>query len=222
MEVQHRYNTVKTPLKVLNNYAGIGGNRKKWNDCQVTAVENNEKIAQIYKDLFPQDNVIVADAHQYLLEHYSEFDFIWSSPPCPTHSRANYWANAADNRTIEYPDMRLYQEIILLQHYFKKKFVVENVIPYYEPLIPGKQFDRHIFWTNFPINNIEIPQKQIAFNMSKISDWENYYGYDLSQYKIDNKLKILRNCVHPLTGLHILNCARNIITKQNILQTELF
>jgi site-specific DNA-cytosine methylase len=77
-------------MKILNLYAGIGGNRKLWGDeHEVTAVENNEKIAKIYKDLFPKDQVIIADAHEYLLEHHKEFDFIWSSPPCPTHSVCN-------------------------------------------------------------------------------------------------------------------------------------
>ena len=78
-------------MKVLNLYAGIGGNRKLWGDeHEITAVEYDAKIAKIYQDFFPNDTVIVGDAHQYLLEHYSEFDFIWGSPPCPTHSGCNY------------------------------------------------------------------------------------------------------------------------------------
>ena len=68
-------------FKVLNLYAGIGGNRKLWEDVEVTAVEYDEKIADIYKDFFPNDTVIVSDAHDYLKKHYSEFDFIWASPP---------------------------------------------------------------------------------------------------------------------------------------------
>jgi DNA (cytosine-5)-methyltransferase 1 len=74
-------------MRILNLYAGIGGNRKLWEDVDVTAVEWNEEIARVYSDNFPNDKVIVADAHQYLLDHYTEFDFIWASPPCPTHSR---------------------------------------------------------------------------------------------------------------------------------------
>ncbi len=74
-------------MRVLNLYAGIGGNRKLWEDVEVTAVEINEKIAAIYQDFFPDDKVVVGDAHAYLLEHFGEFDFIWSSPPCPTHSQ---------------------------------------------------------------------------------------------------------------------------------------
>ncbi len=68
-------------MKVLNLYAGIGGNRKFWTDCEVTAIEFREDIAKVYKEYFPNDTVVVADAHKYLLDHYKEFDFIWSSPP---------------------------------------------------------------------------------------------------------------------------------------------
>ena len=58
-------------MKILNLYCGIGGNRKLWPDkYNITAVEFNEDIANIYKDLYPNDKVIVADAHQYLLENY--------------------------------------------------------------------------------------------------------------------------------------------------------
>jgi len=131
-------------MKILNLYACLGGNRYKWNDVKsdikVTAVELDTELAKLYQERFPNDKVIVSDAHQYLLDHYKEFDFIWSSPPCPTHSRARYWKSSNYDTTTDavYPDMKLYQEIIFLEHYFKGKYVVENVIPYYEPLIPAK------------------------------------------------------------------------------------
>ena len=77
-------------MKILNLYAGIGGNRKLWtpngDEHEITAVEYKPEIAKIYQDFFPKDKVIVGDAHQYLLNHFQEFDFIFSSPPCPTHS----------------------------------------------------------------------------------------------------------------------------------------
>jgi len=134
-------------MKVLNLYAGIGGNRKLWEDVEVTAVENNPDIAKIYQDFFPDDKIIVDDAHQYLLDHYKEFDFIWSSPPCPTHSRMNVNFNM-----VRYADMTLYQEIILLKTYFSGKYCIENVIPYYQPLIQARQYKRHLYWCNFLIN----------------------------------------------------------------------
>ena len=55
-------------MKILNLYAGIGGNRKLWgNEHEITAVELDKDIAAIYKDFFPTDKVIVADAHPYLI-----------------------------------------------------------------------------------------------------------------------------------------------------------
>jgi DNA (cytosine-5)-methyltransferase 1 len=123
-------------MKILNLYAGIGGNRKLWGDeHEITAIENNQEIAKIYQDFFPDDKVIVTDAHQYLLEHYKEFDFIWSSPPCPTHSKVRFMGTKAEHPTcgtiipVVYPDMKLYEEIILLKHFFKGKWVIEHIIP---------------------------------------------------------------------------------------------
>lgn len=116
-------------MKILNLYAGIGGNRKLWSDeHEITAVEYKQDIADVYKQLFPNDTVIVADAHQYLLDHYKEFDFIWSSPPCPTHSRARYGLQVRSGKVEGvYPDMRLYQEILFLRHHhFNGKWVVEQ------------------------------------------------------------------------------------------------
>ena len=121
-------------MKILNLYACLGGNRYKWNevkeDIEVTAVELDPELARMYQERFPNDEVIVADAHQYLLDHYKEYDFIWSSPPCPSHSRARYWksSNYETNVDAVYPNMNLYQEILFLDHYFKGKYVVENVI----------------------------------------------------------------------------------------------
>ena len=146
------------PVRVLNLYAGIGGNRMLWgNNFDITAVEYNPNIAKVYSNQFPNDKIIIGDAHQYLLDHYNEFDFIWSSPPCPSHSRINH----ARTRKPDYPDMRLYAEIISLEQWFKGVYVVENVIPYYEPLIKGPLIDRHLFWTNFKLTSFEPSEKAI-------------------------------------------------------------
>ena len=121
-------------MKILNLYAGIGGNRKLWgNDHEITAVEIIPEVARIYQDLFPKDKVIIADAHEYLRKHFREFDFIWGSPPCPTHSVLQMAKTYDEN--LKYPDMTLYQEIIWLQTFFKGKWVIENVKTYYKPLI---------------------------------------------------------------------------------------
>ena len=88
-------------MKILNLYAGIGGNRKLWgNNHDITAVEHDADIATIYKHYFPKDNLIVGDAHEYLRVNYSDFDFIWSSPPCQTHSRM---AKATRHKNRKFP-----------------------------------------------------------------------------------------------------------------------
>ena len=192
-------------MKILNLYAGIGGNRKLWGDeHEITAVELDENIAKIYKELYSNDTVIIGDAHEFLKEHFSEYDFIWSSPPCQTHSsfRQNICVRYRGTKA-EYPDMKLYQEIIFLQANAKGNWVVENVKPYYKPLIePNKELQRHLFWCNFKINDKVFEKDNIR--KAQIPDLEKMYGYDLSKYKLANKRQVLRNCVKPELGLHIL------------------
>ena len=193
-------------IKVLNLYAGIGGNRKLWKNVDVTAVENNKEIADIYKDFFPEDEVIIADAHQFLLEHHKEFDFIWSSPPCQSHSSFRHNICVKFRGTeAKYPDMNLYEEILFLKHHAKCKWVVENVKPYYEPLIKGNLIQRHMFWSNFPIEDIKLKQDNIR--QVQIPELEKIHGFILDRYKLKNKRQILRNCVIPKLGLHIFNSA---------------
>ena len=202
-------------LKVLNLYSGVGGNRKLWDDVEVTAIEYDERIANVYSRLYPKDTVIVTDAHQYLLDHYHEFDFIWSSPPCQSHSRM---MKATRHKTRWYPDMSLYQEIIFLQHFFKGYWVVENVIPYYEPLITGKTLGRHMYWSNFDVGDYQEPVPKEFINLAnlagkkKLMDWLDIH-FDENIYIKGNHCpaQILRNCVHPNEGLAILNEVRKLI-----------
>jgi DNA (cytosine-5)-methyltransferase 1 len=221
------------PFRVLNLYAGIGGNRKLWEHekMEVTAVEFDADIAAIYKDLYPKDNVIVGDAHQYLLEHYSQFDFIWASPPCPTHSVTNHFLNAQG--IIRYPDMKLWQEIVLLKYFFKGKYCIENVISYYEPMFNPQESGRHYFWANFKIPKMKF-EKQIGRMNGKKSDLggkiqaelrtnnHKKLGFDLSKYDYKKKEKLLNNCVAPEIGLAIFESALNIYNHSKIKQVDLF
>ena len=190
-------------MNILNLYGGIGGNRKLWGDNhKIVCIENNPDIANVYHDLFPKDKVVVADAHQYLLENYQEYDFIWSSPPCPTHSDIRRCGVDAGQYEAQYPAMELYQEIILLKHFAKCKWVIENVKPYYEPLIHGHLIERHLFWSNFHISDFKTADDR---RHDKITGGKEIYGFDLNKYTVDNKRAILRNMVNPELGLHILN-----------------
>jgi DNA (cytosine-5)-methyltransferase 1 len=207
-------------MKVLNLYAGIGGNRKLWDNCQVTAVEYTQKIADVYKAQHPDDEVVVADAHQYLLENYSRFDFIWSSPPCQSHSKM---MKGGRNRKPRYPDMKLYEEILFLQHNHKGLWVVENVVPYYKPLVkPSKQVGRHLFWSNFDFDVEEVKSPDNFINMTtvegskKLKDWLGIH-YEGNIYYEGNHCpaQVLRNAVHPLVGKQVYAEAKLQIERTN-------
>ena len=171
-------------------------------------MESNEKIAAVYARANPNDELIIGDAHQYLLDHSSEFDFIWSSPPCQSHSKMN---KATRHKSRRYPDMELYEEIIFLQNFFDGKWVAENVVPYYEPLIAAKQVGRHLFWCNFDFEAEDIPRPPGFINMANLAgkkalmDWLGIY-YDENIYYGNNHCpaQVLRNCVHPEIGRQII------------------
>ena len=218
-------------MKILNLYACLGGNRYKWDevaDVEVTAVEWDEELARLYQERFPNDTVIVADAHQYLLDHYQKFDFIWSSPPCPTHSVTNHFLNALGK--IRYPDMMLYQEIIFLQTFFKGKYVVENVVPYYEPLIPAIRRERHLYWTNFnlpnKLSNREAPNMNMnIYSKGKAELFLKYHEIDelVKDYKGKQpKGKLARNLVDYEAGKTILETVCGITKQRLDNQIDLF
>ena len=218
-------------MRILNLYAGIGGNRKLWSgDIEVTAIENNPQIAEVYQKFFPNDKVIVGDAHNYLLKHYKEFDFIWASPPCQTHSVCNHFLKGQG--IIRYPDMRLYQEIILLRTHANCKWVVENTKSYYVPLIKPQVSGRHYFWANFFIPDLKVRydigtmnrnaskkvQRKAIIREAQIPELIDLHGIDLIDLKLSNKRQVLRNCVLPEIGLHVFNCAFK--EKQTSLKNE--
>ena len=211
-------------ISVLNLFAGLGGNRKNWENVDVTAVENNSEIAAIYQDFFPNDKVIVGDAHEYLLKHFKEYDFVWSSPPCQSHSRIRNEAGVGrgQNKPI-YPDMKLYEEIILLRHLaklkkngFTGKYLVENVIPYYEAMFNPQVIGQHCFWANFLIR---------PFYFRTRNHW-NKSALKKTKFNINN-LQWLRNCTEPELGKHIFDCAFNgkaqtLFTSPEMIQDNLF
>jgi DNA (cytosine-5)-methyltransferase 1 len=222
-------------MKILNLYACLGGNRYKWDEVaiaagieiEVTAVELDEEAARLYQERFPNDKVIVADAHKYLLDHFKEYDFIWSSPPCPSHSRVRMSQKNRETFINEYPDMKLYEEILLLQHQYEGKFVVENVIPYYEPLISAQKRGRHLYWTNFLLpNNIDREEGKGIVGSSMKGEVDllcKFHDYDFRQYKGKQRIdKMARNLVDYEAGRTIFETALGIITEHNKEQLKLF
>ena len=219
--------------RILNLYACLGGNRYKWDEVakeagiqiEVTAVELDSDLAKLYQERFTNDIVIVSDAHKFLLENYMNYDFIWTSPPCPSHSRMRKTNTGEGERKSKatYPDMKLYQEILLLEHFFKGKYCVENVIPYYEPLIPAKKRDRHLYWTNFNLPSDLKGRKASNFIYSKVSDLSEFHDYDFTKYKGKQRLdKIARNLVDYEAGRTIFETVLGIEKKSNVQQVSIF
>jgi len=208
-------------MKILNLYACLGGNRYKWgNEHEITAVELDPQLARMYQDRFPNDTVIIADAHQYLLDHYKEFDFIWTSPPCPTHSRIQTSLKERDTFIPYYPDMKLYEEILFLDQFFKGKYCVENVIPYYKLLIPGHKRDRHIYWTNFNLPNILSSRSESIGGLNEHKRLEAFHKYKCKA-GIAGYRDVLRNLVDYEAGKTILDTALGIIQNSNTTQLTL-
>ncbi len=219
-------------MKILNLYACLGGNRYKWNEVaeeadieiEVTAVELDEELAKMYCERFPNDKVVVADAHQYLLDNYQQYDFIWSSPPCPTHSRARYWSIGANGKNPIYPNMKMYEEILLLEYHYKGKYVVENVTPYYEPLLNPKKRNRHLYWTNFNLpNDLGDRVAKVCQGTDELNRLCEFHDYDFTQYKGEQPiLKIARNLVDYKAGRTIFETVLGITRKQNEKQISIF
>lgn len=212
-------------MKILNLYACLGGNRYLWDEVgnfDITAVEIDLELCKLYKERFPNDNVINSDAHLYLLNNYKNFDIIWSSPPCPSHSKSRF-ARAESTEAV-YPDLKLYEEIIFLKHNFKGKYIVENVIPYYEPLIQGQKRGRHIYWTNFILpNDLKDRNSGIIEGKNEVKNLCKFHNYDFYKYKGEQRIdKIARNLVDYEVGKQILQIALNIKQKNNISQLQIF
>lgn len=210
-------------MEILNLYAGIGGNRKYWQGHNITAVEYDKDIAKKYQELYPNDKVIITDAHEYLKDHYREFDFIWTSPPCQTHTGLLNLNKGRYREGIQnpvYPDMALWQEIIFLKHFSNVKYwIVENIMPYYECLVkPSKRIGRHYFWSNFTLPNLDIDDS-ISRDKGYINGPSHKSTSVLKEqlgFNTEIKLTIqeLRNCVDPIIGQKILE---NTKVRQEVL-----
>lgn len=201
-------------MRYLNLFAGVGGNIALLpKGIEVTAVESDHKLAAVYQKLNPAHKVIIGDAYQYLKENYEQFDFVWGSPPCQKHSKM---MKATRHKVADYPDFKLYELIVFLGIFFKGKWVVENVVPYYEPLIkPTKKIGRHLFWSNFDIEAEEVKQpkgfitKANLQGKKEMMEWLGIHFDEVIYYKNNHcPVQILRNCVHPKLGLEVFNCSQ--------------
>ena len=214
--------------RVLNLYAGIGGNRKLWTDVDVTAVEIDEDVAAEYQRQYPEDDVVVADAHEFLKDHYDDgWDFIWSSPPCQSHSKMTYTTWFMERCSgPSYPDMNLYEEILFLDQFYDGNWVVENVKPWYGELISGTEIGRHIFWSNYRIPPTDGPERDFEFtspteaNKERLEDWLGITVSGTIYLENNDPSQVLRNAVHPELGQHVFESRSVALEQTSLVQAD--
>lgn len=197
---------------IYNGCAGLGANCYLLGDnYDVTHVEHCEKIASVNKKINPNHKVIVDDAFSYFQEHHKEFSGAWFSPNCQSHTKM---VKATRHKVNRIPDMTgLYGTIIFLEHFFDGPWVVENVIPFYKPLIePTLRVGRHLFWSNVDLFGIEDVKRPNGFinktNRQGADELKKWLGIDFDGYVYYKNnhcpAQVLRNSVHPLIGKQII------------------
>lgn len=199
--------------KLYNGCAGFGANTHLLNreDYEITHTEMFNDIADVNQIIHPEDKVIVTDSFKYFQDHHEEFEIATFSPNCQSHSRM---VKATRHNVNRIPDMTgLYGLIIFLQNFYKGDWVVENVVPFYKPLIePTLRVGRHLFWSNKPLFGIEDIKRPSGFiNKSTkkgADELKTWLGLDFEGYVYYKgnhcPAQTLRNCVHPYLGKQII------------------
>ncbi|MCE4607314.1 MAG: DNA cytosine methyltransferase [Desulfurococcales archaeon] len=189
-------------IKILDLFAGMGGVAKGIQgyldklglDYEYIAVDIDPIVLKLHKEFNPKSIVIRRDAYSFTVDELMQYDFIWASPPCQSHSKLN-----AIRKRFN-PDHRLWYLIHRLYNTYRP-FVVENVQLYYKPLFkPKTKIGRHLFWSNLPITDkcsIHLPYKELK--MMNIHDLIEYHKVPtkiLIGVSYMRKRKYLRNMVH--------------------------
>jgi len=211
-------------MKILNLYAGLGGNRRLWDGHEITAIEYVPEIADVYSKQFPDDEVFIEDVLEFVRHHnLDRYDFIWASPPCVTHS----CATSFHRRYV--PDLTQTHGLrIFFDYQIKNKetyYVIENVQPFYKlpsEWKPSVKLGRHCFWANFHIRKPKEPiaDERIHYDMTKhkrtrslymrgsIKLLAKYHNFDLKLlegFTKTRKDKVLKNMTHHLIGKYVLD-----------------
>ena len=103
--------------------------------------------------------------------------------------------------------------------------MVENVIPFYTPLIPSKKRGRHLYWTNFNLPNDinERPPIGIGQGVNEVKRLCEFHDYDFYKYKGKQPTnKIARNLVDYKAGKTIFETVLGIEKQNNSNQITMF
>ena len=117
-------------MRVLNLYAGVGGNRLHWTGADVTAVELDPAIAEIYSHHFPKDEMIIGDAHEYLRDYVDDgWDLMIAHPPCTYFANSGVcWLHTEEGRWEKLDEAAVFFNTLLDSSILL--ICVENPIPH--------------------------------------------------------------------------------------------
>ena len=147
-------------MKILNLYAGIGGNRKLWEGHDVTAVEFDPNIAAIYKSHFPEDEVIVGDAHEILLTSLDSFDFIWCAD--------GLWLGSIKEGFIAEEPYAIIDEMVRIT---KNKGTIAIVFWSSQKILPGYPLIESSLNATLTANRALYPGMEPELHFMKASSW---------------------------------------------------
>lgn len=156
-------------IKFLNTFAGVGGNTELLDrdKFEVTHIELYSKPTRYLEENFPNDIVLRKNAWRYIPENFRDYDIVWASPSCKTHSRARVFqlSDRYVNGNFELPDERLWMLIKWLKVFGSRMiWIVENVIPFYTSIeIPTALVGRHLVWSNKRIGDKSFEADQIIY-----------------------------------------------------------
>lgn len=205
--------------KVLNLFGGIGGNRRAFDDDKydVTTVESNQNIAAYYLSEYPQDEVIVGDAYDYLWKNFHKFDFVWASPPCTTHTILNKvragrkYKKTFKNDIIKLPDPGIFSLIIWMKEIYRGDWVVENVKNGYSfkyfNVKPTAVVGRHYIWSNFHVTEMDVFKKEHVGSIEDICKIKNINYEKFKKWNFNlRKDNIGHNTVLEKYARHVMDC----------------
>lgn len=188
-------------MRILDLYAGLGGTakgiqsvlEKKGVDYEYFAIEIDPNVCAAHKINNPRSTVICADVKDWL-DKITDFDFVWASPPCQTHSILNF-SNKATGKKTNLVDWSLWHVIDHLQRTENVSYVVENVLIWYnEPFKHNFNLDRHYFWTNLSLLSFEYQKRTKDWGYLSVKGWKEYH--QVEHAITGNKRQQLRNCLH--------------------------
>ncbi len=201
-------------IKILDLFCGIGGVAKGFQrylleqgmSFEYYAVDVDPKVLRAHKKFNPLSNTILRDAYSFTDDELLEFDFIWASPPCETHSRLNFY-NWGNPKKYKEPDMRFY-ELIEMLYRLNIPFVVENVEPYYKPPIkPSVKVYRHVLWTNLSIRPFRVDLPNFSDVKDDVKSLTKYHGVPrdvVNTLGTARKARsALRDMVNPIVSYNI-------------------